>query len=151
MAGVCLAGLVSRTLPDVWPTSAEFGASRLDYPLTYWNAEGMLAAASLVLLFHLCADTDEPVAVRVIAAGLVPPVAVALLLTFSRGALGVAVVGLVVYALARPPARPLHGAACGRPDIGGGAPRRLGRTAPGHEQRDQPGRDRARAITSRRC
>lgn len=103
MAGVCVIGLVTRVLPHLWPTSSAYGNDRLDYPLTYWNAEGMLAAASLVLLFHLSCDDREPPAIRTMAAALIPPTATALLLTFSRGALGIAVVGLVTYiVLGRP-------------------------------------------------
>jgi hypothetical protein len=96
---VCLAGFVSRTLPHTWPTAASFFNDRLSYPLTYWNAEGMLAAFALILGFHLSADSRQPPAVRILAAAALPGVAATLLLTFSRGALGVAVLGLVAYCL----------------------------------------------------
>jgi O-antigen ligase len=99
LAAVCLIGLLSRVLPHLWPTASSFYDDRLNYPLTYWNAEGMIAAIVLILGFHLSADRDEPGAVRVIAAALLPAVAAALLLTFSRGALGVSVIGLLAYCL----------------------------------------------------
>jgi O-Antigen ligase len=99
LAVVCLIGLVSRVLPHAWPTSASFYSSRLSFPLTYWNAEGMLAATAVILGLHLSASRTEPWAVRVLAAALLPAIAVTLLLTFSRGALGVAGVGLVAYCL----------------------------------------------------
>ena len=99
MAGVCVVGLVTRVLPHLWPTSSAFGNDRLDYPLSYWNAEGMLAAATIVLLLHLSSDTDEPAVVRTVSAALVPPTAAALLLTFSRGALGVTALALITYVL----------------------------------------------------
>jgi O-antigen ligase len=99
LAAVCLVGLVSRVLPHTWPTVSSFYDSRLNYPLTYWNAEGMLAMLALVLGFHLTADRDEHPSVRVLAAALLPGIAAALLLTFSRGALGVTIVGLVAYCL----------------------------------------------------
>ncbi|HEY2569860.1 MAG TPA: hypothetical protein VGI27_00220, partial [Solirubrobacteraceae bacterium] len=99
LAVVCLIGLVSRVLPHAWPTSASFYSSRLSFPLTYWNAEGMLAATALILGLHLSASRTEPWVVRVLAAALLPAIAVTLLLTFSRGALGVAGVGLVAYCL----------------------------------------------------
>ena len=51
LAAVCLVGLVSRVLPHTWPTVSSFYDSRLNYPLTYWNAEGMLAMLALVLAF----------------------------------------------------------------------------------------------------
>jgi len=99
MAAVCLIGLVSRVLPHTWPTASSFFNSRLNYPLTYWNAEGMLATTALILGFHLSADRDEHWSVRVLAAALLPGIAATLLLTFSRGAMGVAVVGLLAYCL----------------------------------------------------
>jgi O-antigen ligase len=99
LAAVCLIGLVSRVLPHTWPTASSFFADRLNYPLTYWNAEGMVAAIVLILGFHLCADRDEHWSVRVLAATVLPAVAATLLLTFSRGALGVTVIGLLAYCL----------------------------------------------------
>jgi O-antigen ligase len=99
MAAVCLIGLVSRLLPHAWPTTSSFYNSRLNYPLTYWNAEGMLAMLALILGFHLSADRAEHWSVRVIAAALLPGIAATLLLTFSRGALGVTIVGLLAYCL----------------------------------------------------
>jgi O-antigen ligase len=97
MAAVCLIGLISRVLPHAWPTASSFFNDRLNYPLTYWNAEGMLATTALILGFHLSADRDEHWSVRVLAAALLPAIAATLLLTFSRGAMGVAIVGLLAY------------------------------------------------------
>ncbi|HWX86755.1 MAG TPA: O-antigen ligase family protein [Solirubrobacteraceae bacterium] len=99
LAFVCLAGLISRLLPHTWATTSGFYADRLNYPLTYWNAEGMVAAIVLTLGFHLSADRAGHPAVRVIAAAILPAVATALLLTFSRGALGVGAIGLLTYCL----------------------------------------------------
>jgi O-Antigen ligase len=99
LAAVCLIGLISRVLPHTWPTASSFFADRLNYPLTYWNAEGMIAAIVLILGFHLCADRAEHWSVRIGAATLLPGVATTLLLTFSRGALGAAVIGLLAYCL----------------------------------------------------
>jgi O-Antigen ligase len=99
LAIVCLAGLVSRVLPHFWPTATSFYADRLNYPLTYWNGEGMIATLALILGFHLSAKEAAPASVRVLAAAVLPAIAVTLLLTFSRGALGVAVVGLLAYLL----------------------------------------------------
>ncbi len=97
LAVVCLIGLLSRVLPHVWPTASSFYNNRLNYPLTYWNAEGVLAATALILGLHLTADRGEHWSVRVAAAIVLPGIAATLLLTFSRGALGVAVVGLLAY------------------------------------------------------
>jgi hypothetical protein len=99
LAAVCLIGLISRVLPHTWPTASSFFADRLNYPLTYWNAEGMLAALALILGFHLSAAHEEHPLVRVIAAAVLPGVAATLLLTFSRGALATAGIGLVLYCL----------------------------------------------------
>ncbi len=99
LAVVCLAGLISRVLPHVWPTAGSFYANRLSFPLTYWNAEGVMAAMALILGFHLSADRAEHPAVRVVAAALLPALGATLLLTFSRGALGVAAIGLFAYCL----------------------------------------------------
>ena len=99
LAAVCLIGLVSRVLPHAWPTAGGFFAGRLNYPLTYWNAEGMVAAIVLILGFHLTADRAEHWGVRVAAAAILPGVAATLLLTFSRGAMGVTVIGLLAYCL----------------------------------------------------
>ena len=99
LAAVCLIGLVSRVLPHTWPTASSFFANRLNYPLTYWNAEGMIAAIVLILGFHLTADRAEHWSVRVFAAAVLPGVAATLLLTFSRGAMGVTVIGLLAYCL----------------------------------------------------
>jgi len=99
LAAVCLIGLISRVLPHAWPTASSFFANRLNYPLTYWNAEGMVAAMVLILGLHMCADRSEHWSVRVLAAAVLPGVAATLLLTFSRGAVGAAVIGLVAYCL----------------------------------------------------
>jgi O-antigen ligase len=100
---VCAAGLVSRTLPDLWPTSPNIGNERLSYPLTYWNALGLLASFGLLLCLHLTSCEREPKISRVLAAAAVSPLASVLLLTFSRGAIAAAVVAGTAYlALARP-------------------------------------------------
>ncbi len=97
LGAVCVIGLISRLLPHTWPTTNAFFASRLNYPLTYWNAEGMIAAMALILGFHFVADPREHWSVRVLSAMLLPAVGATLLLTFSRGSLGVAALGLVAY------------------------------------------------------
>lgn len=99
MGAVCVIGLISRVLPHTWPTTGTFFADRLNYPLTYWNAEGMLAAMALILGLHLTADPKEHWSVHALSAMLLPALGATLLLTFSRGSLGVAAVGLVAYCL----------------------------------------------------
>ena len=91
--------LFSRVAPDVIATADLFKQERLGYPLTYWNALGLFAGIGFVLCAHLASSTAEPGAIRVAAAGALPLLGPTLLLTYSRGAIGATVLGLVVYAV----------------------------------------------------
>jgi hypothetical protein len=100
---VCLAGLISRVLPNVWHTAPDVSNQRLSYPVTYWNTLGLLAALGIVLAFHLACTLHERRLVRVLAAAVLPLLAATLFFTFSRGAIAAGAIGLVVYVLvARP-------------------------------------------------
>jgi len=79
---------------------------RLDQPLTYWNAMGALAAFGLVLCVRIAADRTRPSTLRLASGIAAVPTAGALYLTYSRGALAAAALGLVVLALVIPEARP---------------------------------------------
>ena len=94
---VCAAGLISRILPHVWPTSPGVSNQRLSFPLTYWNALGILAAVGLLLTVALATSDRESRISRAIAAAAVPILATTLLFTFSRGAIAVAIIGTLVY------------------------------------------------------
>lgn len=88
--------------------TASAGADgRLDQPLSYWNAMGALAAAGLVLAARMATDSIRPTALRAGGAVAALPLAAGLVLTYSRGALAAAAIGLVVLALVTPEARPL--------------------------------------------
>ena len=89
--------LLTRLLPGTFPTSPGINDERLAFPLTYWNAMGMFTALGVVLLTHLTASEREPAGVRIAAAGALPIVAVTLYFTFSRGGIGAAIVGVVLY------------------------------------------------------
>ena len=103
MVSICLVALVTLTFPDVWSVPAELRSERLNYPLGYWNALGLLAALTLVFCVHLTCSAREPRAVSLASAAATPVVASTLLLTFSRGALAVGALGLAAYlALGRP-------------------------------------------------
>lgn len=103
LAGIAIAGLLTRTLPDVFPIPPNVLDERLSYPITYWNGLGLITAVGIILSLHLTSDADEPRAVRVLAAAALPALAATLLLTFSRGPIALGVVGLVGYAVvARP-------------------------------------------------
>jgi O-antigen ligase len=95
--------LLTRLLPATFPTSPGYNDERLAFPLTYWNAMGVFTALGVVLLTHLTASEREPAAVRIAAAGALPIVAVTLYFTFSRGGIGAAIVGVVVYIIAAHP------------------------------------------------
>ena len=106
---VCLAGLISRVLPNVLHTAPDVANERLSYPVTYWNTLGLLATIGIVLAFHLTCSLRERRLVRVLAAAVIPLLAATLFFTFSRGAIAAGVVGLVVYMLVARPSGLLSG------------------------------------------
>lgn len=106
---VCLAGLISRVLPNVLHTAPDVANERLSYPVTYWNTLGLLATIGIVLAFHLTCSLRERRLVRVLAAAVIPLLAATLFFTFSRGAIAAGVVGLVVYVLVARPSGLLSG------------------------------------------
>jgi O-antigen ligase len=100
---VCLAGLVSRLAPDVWPVERNILNERLSFPLTYWNALALVAAVGCILGVHLASSVRERMGVRLAGSFVVPLMAAALLLTFSRAGIAVALGGIIAYlAVARP-------------------------------------------------
>jgi hypothetical protein len=106
---VCLAGLTSRVLPNVWPTAPAVSNERLSYPVTYWNTLGLLAALGIVLAFHITCSLRERRPARIAAAALTPLLAATLFFTFSRGAIVAGAVGLLVYVLVARPSGLLSG------------------------------------------
>ena len=102
-AFVCLGGLVTRVLPDIFPIAPNVLEQRLSYPITYWNGLGLIAAVAIVLATHFTCSAREHVAARIVAAALLPLLAATLFFTFSRASIAVMVVGVVAYVvLARP-------------------------------------------------
>jgi O-antigen ligase len=100
---VCAAAWITRVAPDVWPIALDVKPQRLSFPLTYWNALGLLAALGSIALLHLTCGERQNRATRVAAAAAMPLVASTLLLTFSRSSLALGALGVVVYvAVARP-------------------------------------------------
>ena len=96
-------GLAGRLLPGiVHQRSSHFVGGRLEQPLTYWNAEGALAAMGLVLCARLAGDRSRPRAMRVLGAVSCVPLGMGLYLTYSRGAVAAGLVGLVVLVAAAP-------------------------------------------------
>ena len=96
IAAICVAGLITRLRPDIWSETG-LEASRLDFPITYWNGLGLIGGVGAVLALHLSASSREPWPVRVLAAAVVPIAAVTVYLTLSRGGIAAAALGLAVY------------------------------------------------------
>lgn len=108
IVAVCGVALLTRLFPDFIDVPADVAERRLSYPLTYWNTLALMAALGSVLCLHHTASEREPITVRLIAAGALPVLATTLYLTFSRGGLVVALVGVVVYmVVARPRSLPI--------------------------------------------
>jgi O-antigen ligase len=116
-AAVAAVGLISRLLPDLWPTTTGLVPDRLSYPLTYWNTFALLVGIGCILAVHHTSDEREPAAIRIAAAALLPLLGATLLLTFSRGAIAVTVLGIVVYLLVARPAGALGGLLAAAPAV----------------------------------
>jgi hypothetical protein len=97
ITAVCLAAFLSRALPELVGAPAGFVPARLSFPVTYWNTLGLMAALGLLLCVSMAGDERESPVPRAVAAAATPVLGATLLLTFSRGAIGVAVLGLVLY------------------------------------------------------
>jgi hypothetical protein len=96
-------GVAGRLLPDaIHLDRSRSAGGRLEQPLTYWNAEGALAAIGLILCARLAGDRSRPRAVRLLAAAAAPLLAAGVYISYSRGAVVVAVLGLLVLAAAAP-------------------------------------------------
>ena len=100
IAIVCGYALATRLLPGIVESAVgQHAGSRLDQPLTYWNAMGALAAMGLMLAVHTGSDASRRAQLRITAAALVPPLGLVLFLTVSRGAHLAAIGGLIVLVL----------------------------------------------------
>ena len=72
---VGVAALGPWLLPADVPRRRRFRRFRLNWPTSYWNATGLIAALGVVLGMHLaCSLRDHPV-LRVLGAAAVPPLA----------------------------------------------------------------------------
>jgi O-Antigen ligase len=96
-------GLAGRLLPGILHLAhSTSAAGRLEQPITYWNAEGALAAVGLVLSARLAGDATRPVGMRALAAAAVVPLGAGVYTSYSRGAIAVAALGLVTVAALAP-------------------------------------------------
>ena len=103
------AGLITRTLPAVWSITPTLSTDRLSYPLTYWNALGLLCGLGMVLAVHLTTSGGEPRVVRLSAAAATPILAATAYLTFSRGGMSAGVLAVAVFLLVGRPRYVLSG------------------------------------------
>ena len=102
-------GLAGRLLPSIVDLERTVSAGgRLDQPLTYWNAEGALAAIGFVLAARIAGDRTRATAMRIAAAAAAAPLGLGVYLTFSRGALTALAVGLAVLLALTPTWRQLR-------------------------------------------
>ncbi len=100
---VILYGLSNRLLPGIVHLSHSASAGgRLEQPLTYWNAMGLLAALGFVLCARIAGDPSRPDSWRAVAAAAAVPLGVSVYISFSRGAIVAVALGLVVLVLAMP-------------------------------------------------
>ena len=86
-SSVCAIALTTRLLPNVWPIGANLANDRLSYPITYWNALGLLASLGIVFCLHMATRARGPRLTRVLGAAAVPLLATTVYFTFSRGAI----------------------------------------------------------------
>jgi hypothetical protein len=105
-AGITLVigyGLAGRLLPGIVELSRSASAGgRLEQPITYWNAEGALAAMGFVLAARLAGDRGRPPLMRALAAAATAPLGAGIYLSYSRGAIAAAGLGLLILAALAP-------------------------------------------------
>ncbi|MFL5827679.1 MAG: O-antigen ligase family protein, partial [Thermoleophilaceae bacterium] len=90
-------GLSGRLLPGlIHLAHSERAGGRLEQPITYWNAEGALAAVGFVLCARLAGDASRRPLTRALAAAATAPLGAGIYLSYSRGAIAAACVGLVL-------------------------------------------------------
>lgn len=93
-------GLAGRLLPGLVPQTISRSAfGRLEQPLTYWNAVGLLAAVGIILAVRVAGDASRGARLRAAAAAATVPLGLGVYLTFSRGALLALGFGLVLLVL----------------------------------------------------
>jgi O-antigen ligase len=99
---IVLLALLSRLHPAWFPSAdqtAQFirdSRERLSYPLNYWNALGALVSIGVPLVLHLSWSTRSTL-LRAAAAAALPPMALTLFFTLSRGGIVATVIGLALY------------------------------------------------------
>jgi O-Antigen ligase len=100
-------GLAERLLPTVIDL-AQSGSSagRIEQPLTYWNAYGILATLGFVLAVRVAGDPARSRTLRAVLAAAGVVLGLGVYLSFARGALAAVALGLLVLAALGPESRP---------------------------------------------
>jgi hypothetical protein len=81
-------------------------AGRLEQPISYWNALGLLAAIGLVLATRVAGDPGRERAIRAAAAAAGVALGLGVYLSFSRGALAAVAAGVLFLVALAPQGRP---------------------------------------------
>lgn len=104
-------GLSERLAPGLVDLAQSYSAQgRLEQPITYWNAMGLLAGLGFVLAVRVAGHHERPSWLRSAAAAAAVPLALGLWLTVSRGALFAAATGLLALLVAAARREQLHAA-----------------------------------------
>lgn len=101
---VCLLGLGAKVFPEDLPPDQVF--ARLQAPIGYWNALGAIAAFSLVLSLWLGTRRDGYRPLNALSYPVAAIAVITLLLTYSRGSLAAAALGVLFWVVLAP--RRLH-------------------------------------------
>jgi hypothetical protein len=101
---VALLAVGQRLFPGIFPSDhladvLPNAATRLSYPLGYWNGLAIFVALGLPLLLRAAVSSRMPV-IRAAAIAPIPVVAAAAYLASSRGGVLVGVVAVIVFAVA---------------------------------------------------
>jgi O-antigen ligase/polysaccharide polymerase Wzy-like membrane protein len=106
LAGIVMVvgyALAARFAPSVVDAKTSgLAGDRLNQPLTYWNALGVLSAMGVVLAVAGAVDVTRSMRWRALTLAAAVPCGVAMYLTFSRAAWPALAVGLVLVLLLRP-------------------------------------------------
>jgi O-Antigen ligase len=99
--------LSERLLPGVLEFArSKSAAGRLEQPISYWNALGLLGAFGFVLATRVAGDPDREPAMRAAAAVAGVALGLGVYLSFSRGALAAVAAGVLFLVALAPQGRP---------------------------------------------
>ena len=101
VVAIATVALISRLFPDSFPdrglvTFLPSAATRLSFPLGYWNGLGIFIGLGFPLLLRRALTGERPM-MRAVALAPVPVLVSALYLTSSRGGFATALVGAAVF------------------------------------------------------